>query len=187
MSERKRLTFTAIAVALVGIVTGLLLGGGLLPSQAAYQIYDERVTTTTTETVLGHSHGDIPQHRHTLTTEITTTETTPHGYFHGLATATASGTTASGTTASGTTASGTVEVPIVNQGFKPQALTVPVGTTITWVNLDLEDDHTVTSDTLPFDESLSFGNTFSYTFTEPGIYPYYCVPHDDMFGRIIVE
>ena len=52
MSERKRLTLTAIAVALVGIVTGLLLGGGLLPSQAAYQIYDERVTTETTETVL---------------------------------------------------------------------------------------------------------------------------------------
>ena len=31
MSERKRLIFTAIAVSPVGIVTGLLLGDGLLP------------------------------------------------------------------------------------------------------------------------------------------------------------
>ncbi len=180
MSERKRITFTAIAVALVGIVTGLLLGGGLLPSQAAYQIYDERVTTETTETVLVHTHDDIPEHTHILTTEITATETTPHGYFHGPATTTAAPTT---------TAPGVVEVPIIGQGFKPQNLTVPVGTTITWVNLDFEDDHTVTSETAGylFDESLSFSNTFSYTFTEPGIYPYNCVPHDDMYGRITVE
>ncbi len=183
MSERKRIAFTAIAVALVGIVTGLLLGGGLLPSQAAYQMYDEKVTTTTTETVVGHSHGDIPQHTHTITTEITTTETTPHGYFHGLATMTASAPTASAPT----TAPGGSEVLIATRAFSPQSLTVPVGTTVTWTNVDLEDDHSVTSDISLFDADLSFGNTFSYTFTEPGTYPYHCTPHDDMFGQIIVE
>lgn len=34
ISERRSIAFTAVAVALMGIVTGLLLGGALLPSAA---------------------------------------------------------------------------------------------------------------------------------------------------------
>ena len=79
-----------------------------------------------------------------------------------------------------------MEVEILDFGFNPQAITVPVDATITWPNLDPV-EHTVTSDTLVFDSSLAFNETFSYTFTEPGTYPYHCTIHDFMFGRIIVE
>jgi plastocyanin len=89
------------------------------------------------------------------------------------------------TTAQG--ASEEVEVLIVGHGFSPQALTVPVGTTVTWVHMDLEDDHTVSSNTALFNADLSFNNTFSYTFTEPGVFKYHCHFHPDMFGRVSVE
>jgi plastocyanin len=79
-----------------------------------------------------------------------------------------------------------VEVEILDFGFNPQIITVPVGTTVTWPNLDPV-EHTVTSDTFVFDSSLAFNETFSYTFTEPGTYPYSCTIHDFMFGRVIVE
>jgi plastocyanin len=81
----------------------------------------------------------------------------------------------------------TYEVLIVGHGFSPQALTVPVGTTVTWIHMDLEDDHTVSSNTALFNADLSFNNTFSYTFSEPGVFNYHCHFHPDMFGRVSVE
>ncbi len=180
MSERKRITFTAIAVALVGIVTGLLLGGGLLPSQAAYQIYDERVTTETTETAVVHSHDSIPQHTHTITTEITTTDTTPHGYFHGLAPAAASTPTA----ATLNPAQGADEIWIYDMAYTPGTTTVPVGTTVTWTQVSGE-GHPIAIDGL-FDTFLRIGDSSSYTFTEPGTYQFYCSEHGET-GTVTVE
>lgn len=73
--------------------------------------------------------------------------------------------------------------------FKPATLTVPVGTKVTWENLDMT-PHTVTSAAVDdrFD-SGKFGNraTFAHTFTKPGRYQYLCVPHGGMQGMIIVE
>ena len=73
--------------------------------------------------------------------------------------------------------------------FKPPVLTVPVGTTVTWQNLDMT-PHTVTSAAVDdrFDSgSLSPNRTFAHTFTKPGRYQYLCVPHGGMQGMIIVE
>ena len=73
--------------------------------------------------------------------------------------------------------------------FKPAMLTVPVGTQVTWENLDMT-PHTVTSAAVDdrFD-SGKFGNrsTFAHTFTKPGRYQYLCVPHGGMQGVIVVE
>jgi len=70
--------------------------------------------------------------------------------------------------------------------FEPAFPTVSVGTTIAWVNRDRE-LHTVTSDVGLFDLEVEPGARTSMTFTEPGVYFYFCQPHDWMIGEITVE
>lgn len=76
---------------------------------------------------------------------------------------------------------------VQNYAFAPATLTVKEGTTITWTNGDSV-VHTVTSDTGIFDSGdLAKGQTFSYTFTTAGTYPYHCTPHKaKMAGTIVV-
>jgi plastocyanin len=79
-----------------------------------------------------------------------------------------------------------VTIPIANYAFGDGTLTVPAGTTVTWVNND-EDGHTTTSDTGLWDSSeLAPGATFAFTFTDPGTYPYSCLDHPGMTGAIVV-
>lgn len=69
-------------------------------------------------------------------------------------------------------------------------MTIPVGGTVRWINDDAT-FHTVTS-TAPtgprrpsgrFDAVLdAAGETFSYTFTEPGSHAYYCQPHSEFMA-----
>ena len=71
--------------------------------------------------------------------------------------------------------------------YVPATLTVPVGTLVTWTNKD-PDVHTVTSYAGLFDSGpLSWGQTFSYNFTQPGSFDYYCSTHLEMTGKIIVR
>ncbi len=89
-------------------------------------------------------------------------------------------------------AEGNVNVSIVNFSFSPAQLIVRVGTAVTWTNNDGNVRHTTTSDDGVWDSGLlSGGGTFSVTFDQPGIYPYYCQPHggpggQGMSGTIIV-
>jgi len=69
--------------------------------------------------------------------------------------------------------------------FSPPYPTVPVGTTVTWLNRDRE-AHTITSDTGLFDAEIGPRETFRYTFDQPGAYFYFCLPHDWMIGEIAV-
>ena len=71
--------------------------------------------------------------------------------------------------------------------FVPARLTVKAGTTVTWRN---EDDipHTVTSVTQRFkSRALDTDDTFSFTFTEPGTYDYFCSLHPRMTATVVVE
>lgn len=70
------------------------------------------------------------------------------------------------------------EIWMVNRDWVPAAITVPSGTTVTWVNKELE-YHTVTSNDGLFDEPFTEVFPFTYTFTKPGTYVYYCAPHPD--------
>jgi len=76
--------------------------------------------------------------------------------------------------------------------FIPSAVTITTGNTVTWTNDDTA-AHTVTSgtDVTPdgiFDSSLlPAGKTFSFKFESSGKYPYYCMVHPWMTGRVIVE
>ena len=84
---------------------------------------------------------------------------------------------------------GTVEntVKIDNFTFNPPRLIVTTGTRVTWIN---EDDipHTVTSPTKLFkSKALDTDDRFSFTFTAPGVYEYFCSLHPHMKGTIVVE
>ena len=71
--------------------------------------------------------------------------------------------------------------------YAPSALTVPVGTTVTWVNHD-EETHTITSTTGAFSSmGLGHDETYAQTFTKPGTYQYFCALHPYMKATVIVR
>ena len=81
----------------------------------------------------------------------------------------------------------TAEVKIDNFSFGPAAITVSVGTTVTWINRD-DIPHTVVSTEKVFKSKvLDTDEKFSYTFTKPGEYPYFCSIHPKMTGKVIVQ
>jgi len=73
--------------------------------------------------------------------------------------------------------------------YVPDTITVVIGVnnTVTWVNDDIA-SHTVTSDTNVFNSgNMNPGETWTYTFTTPGIYRYHCDYHPWMIGTVIVK
>lgn len=76
---------------------------------------------------------------------------------------------------------------IGDEFFAPASLTVPAGTTVTWSNKG-KAPHTVTSDAGLWDSgTLKPGQTYSFAFQGPGTYPYNCIFHGGMVGKIIVS
>ncbi len=95
-------------------------------------------------------------------------------------------TTTSGGGSTTTAAAGGSRVTIQNFAFSPAELTVPVGTTVTWTNSD-STSHTVTSNDAVFESAtLASGDTFDFTFTQAGEFPYHCSIHPSMTATIIV-
>ncbi|HXC32681.1 MAG TPA: cupredoxin family copper-binding protein [Verrucomicrobiae bacterium] len=80
------------------------------------------------------------------------------------------------------------EVKIDNFSFGPTSITVPTGTTITWTNND-DVPHVVSSDDNKMFKSkaLDTDDHFSFTFTKPGTYNYYCAIHPKMTAKIVVQ
>ena len=79
------------------------------------------------------------------------------------------------------------KVQIDQYAFLPQRITVKPGTTVTWTNDD-DDSHTVASSSKLFkSKALDTGDKFSFTFTTPGRYDYFCSLHPHMTGAIVVE
>src|SRR5438309_891388 len=80
-------------------------------------------------------------------------------------------------------------VSIVNCTFGPTILHAPVGSTITWSNVDSL-PHAIagagwTANAEPFG-MFNPGTTVSYTFKEAGIYQYMCHLHPGMAGVVMI-
>ena len=79
------------------------------------------------------------------------------------------------------------QIEIKAHGFGTPQLTVPPGTTVTWINHD-DDPHTVTSTENAFrSPGIDTDETYSYTFTKPGTYEYFCTLHPMMTGKVVVR
>jgi len=80
-----------------------------------------------------------------------------------------------------------VAVEVKEFKFKPESITVAVGTTVTWRNGD-EEPHTITSTDGVFRSSVLLRDArFSYTFTKPGTYQYFCSVHPHMRADVVVR
>jgi len=79
-------------------------------------------------------------------------------------------------------------VGIDNFTFAPQTLTINAGTTVTWTNKD-DIPHGIASsnNAFPKSKALDTDDSFSFRFTKPGTYPYFCYVHPHMTGTIVVE
>ena len=81
----------------------------------------------------------------------------------------------------------TVQATISSFVFRPDPIVVEAGQSIRWTNLDPA-VHTVTADDLSFTSPiLSQGETFTLTLMQPGTYGYFCEPHPQMAGTIVVQ
>jgi len=69
----------------------------------------------------------------------------------------------------------------------PQRVSVKAGTTVTWVNDDDIPHVVVASNKLFKSKTLDTNDKFSFTFTTPGTYEYFCSLHPHMTGTIVVE
>ena len=80
-----------------------------------------------------------------------------------------------------------VAVKIDNFSFSPATITVPAGTTIRWTNRD-DIPHTVVSEDKTFKSKvLDTDEQFTYTFTKPGTYSYFCSIHPKMTAKVVVQ
>lgn len=86
--------------------------------------------------------------------------------------------------------------------FRPRGLHIQPGQTVRWINQDKGNVHTTTAyhpdngkplrmpqAATPWDSGyLMPGKSFAITFETPGVYDYYCTPHEQagMVGRIVV-
>jgi amicyanin len=78
-------------------------------------------------------------------------------------------------------------VNIDNFVFGPEALTVTVGTTVTWINRDDIPHNVVATDKSFKSKVMDTDERFSFTFTKPGEYGYFCGLHPHMTGKVIVK
>jgi len=79
-------------------------------------------------------------------------------------------------------------VGIDNFTFNPQTVTVKAGTTVTWTNKDdIPHGIAATNNAFKRSQALDTDDSFSFTFSTPGTYQYFCYIHPHMTGTIVVE
>ena len=88
-------------------------------------------------------------------------------------------------------AEGVTVVTMYKYSFCPREITVPVGTTVRWVNVDKRTSHSVLSPDAGMEESdRAFPEEhIEFTFMVPGPVDYLCGPHwekRDMIGMVTV-
>ena len=84
-------------------------------------------------------------------------------------------------------AAAAAEVKVDNFSFSPATLTVAAGTTVTWTNRDDIPHNVVSTDKVFKSKVMDTDEKFSYTFTKPGSYAYFCSIHPHMTGTVVVK
>lgn len=80
------------------------------------------------------------------------------------------------------------EISIDNFTFNPQKVTVKAGTTVTWTNKDdIPHGIAATGNAFKRSNALDTDDHYSFAFTTPGTYQYFCYIHPHMTGTIVVE
>ncbi len=85
-----------------------------------------------------------------------------------------------------------VEVRIVDTeegsfAFEPSTVTIEPGMTVRWVS-ESSESHTVTANDDSFHAALEEGDSFEHTFSDVGMFHYFCQPHASfMTGMVVVE
>ena len=104
------------------------------------------------------------------------------------ATTTAPTATAAPPTATPTGAPVSAVIEMGDHFFDPAQLTVRVGATVTWKSVGQSTHDLAARDGSFKLGAMSFGQTFSFTFTKAGRYPYVCMQHegDGMVGVVTV-
>lgn len=71
--------------------------------------------------------------------------------------------------------------------IKANGAVLPNATTVRWTNRD-DIPHTVVSDDKAFkSKPLDMDEDFTYTFTKPGTYSYFCSIHPKMTAKVVVQ
>ena len=104
------------------------------------------------------------------------------------ATTIATATATSAATASPSPTPAPVVIEMGDHFFDPAQLTVKVGATVTWKSVGQSTHDLAARDGSFSLGAMSFGQTFSFTFTKAGRYPYVCMQHegDGMLGEVTV-
>ncbi|HEY7033150.1 MAG TPA: multicopper oxidase domain-containing protein, partial [Thermomicrobiales bacterium] len=94
----------------------------------------------------------------------------------------------SSATSAAQTAGDVVWLAMEDDRFDPKALTVTVGTTVTWINKGADWHSVAALDGSFASDQVAPGQTFSHTFATPGTYPFLCRHHgrQGMIGQIVV-
>ena len=78
-------------------------------------------------------------------------------------------------------------IAIDNFTFNSKSVTVPPGTKVTWINHDDVPHKVVSADKTFSSPVLDTDGRFSFTFTKPGTYDYFCSIHPMMTGNVVVK
>ncbi len=90
-------------------------------------------------------------------------------------------------TATGQAAQPAAEIRVDNFTFTPETLTVPANSTVTWTNKDDVPHVIASTDGLFRSKGLDTDDHYSFKFTKPGTYNYFCSIHPKMTGKIVVQ
>lgn len=88
--------------------------------------------------------------------------------------------------ASGQAAQAT-DIRVDNFTFSPETLTVSANSTVTWTNKDDVPHVIASTDGLFRSKGLDTDDHYSFKFTKPGTYNYFCAIHPKMTGKIVVQ
>jgi plastocyanin len=79
------------------------------------------------------------------------------------------------------------EIKVDNFTFTPETLRVPKNSTVTWSNKDDVPHVIASTDGLFRSKGLDTDDHYSFKFTKPGTYNYFCAIHPKMTGKIVVQ